>query len=209
VAVWHDSTRKLALLFAPMVGLLVVTAHPFIVLLFTERYAGSVPVFVVSSLGLLLPVIAVDAVLRVRAETRALFGLNLVRLAVTVALIVPLVAWFGLVGAALATVLAAAVAKTLGLARIGQSMRLPVSRLLPWRGLGRIGAAAAVAAAAAALAQREIEMPFVSLAVASVVYGAAYLAALWVLGALAESERTAIKALIGRVGLAGNARPEM
>ena len=209
VAVWHDSTRKLALLFAPMVGLLVVTAHPFIVLLFTERYAASVPVFVVSSLGLLLPVIAVDAVLRVRAETRALFGLNLVRLAVTVALIVPLVAWFGLVGAALATVLAAAVAKALGLVRIGRSMRLPVSRLLPWRGLGRIAAAAAVAAVAAALAQEEIETPFVSLAVASAVYGVAYLAALWALGALAESERTALQALIGRVGLAGTARPEM
>ena len=89
VAVWHDSTRKLALLFAPMVGLLVVTAHPIIVLLFTARYAEAVPVFVVSSLGLLLPVIAVDAVLRVRAETRTLFGLNLVRLAVTIALIIP------------------------------------------------------------------------------------------------------------------------
>ena len=209
VAVWHDSTRKLALLFAPMVGLLVVTAHSFIVLLFTERYAASVPVFIVSSLGVLLPVIAVDAVLRVRAETRALFGLNLVRLAVTVALIVPLVAWLGLVGAALATVLAAAVAKALGLVRIGRSMRLPVSRLLPWGGLGRIGAAAAVAAAAAALAQAEVETPFVSLAVASAVYGCAYLAALWAVGALAESERTAIKALIGRAGLAGTARPEM
>ena len=119
VAVWHDSTRKLALLFAPMVGLLVVTAHAFIVLLFTERYAEAVPVFVVSSLGLLLPVIAVDAVLRVRAETRTLFGLNLVRLAVTIALIIPLVAAFGLVGAALATVLAAAATKALGLVRIG------------------------------------------------------------------------------------------
>jgi O-antigen/teichoic acid export membrane protein len=209
VAVWHDSTRKLALLFAPMVGLLVVAAHPFIVLLFTERYAASVPVFVVSSLGLLLPVIAVDAVLRVRAETRALFGLNLVRLAVTVTLIVPSVAWFGLMGAALATVAAAAVAKGLGLVWIGRSMRLPVSRLLPWRGLGRIGAAAAVAAAAAALARGEIETPVVSLAVATAVYGAAYLAALWALGALAEGERMAIRTLIGRVGLAGTARPEM
>ena len=209
VAVWHDSTRKLALLFAPMVGLLMVTAHPIIVLLFTARYAEAVPVFVVSSLGLLLPVIAVDAVLRVRAETRTLFGLNLVRLAVTIALIIPLVAGFGLVGAALATVLAAAATKALGLVRIGRSMRMPLSRLLPWPGLGRIAAAAAVAAVGAALARMELETPFVSLVAASAVYGAAYLAALWALGALAESERTAIKALIGRAGLAGAARPEM
>jgi hypothetical protein len=38
------------------------------------------------------------------------------------------------------------------------------------------------------------------------VYGATYLGALWALGALAPSERTAVKALIGRVGLAGTAR---
>jgi O-antigen/teichoic acid export membrane protein len=209
VAVWHDSTRKLALLFAPMVGLLVVTAHPIIVLLFTARYAEAVPVFVVSSLGLLLPVIAVDAVLRVRAETRTLFGLNLVRLAVTIALIIPLVAVFGLVGAALATVLAAAATKAVGLVRIGRSMRMPFSRLLPWRGLGRITAAAVVAAVGAALVRMELETPFVSLVVASAVYGAAYLGALWALGALAASERTAVKALIGRACLAGTARPEM
>jgi O-antigen/teichoic acid export membrane protein len=187
----------------------VVTAHPIIVLLFTARYAEAVPVFVVSSLGLLLPVIAVDAVLRVRAETRTLFGLNLVRLAVTIALIIPLVAAFGLVGAALATVLAAAATKALGLVRIGRAMRMPLARLLPWRGLGRIAAAAAVAAVGAALARMELETPFVSLVAASAVYGAAYLGALWALGALAASERTAIKALIGRAGLAGTARPEM
>ena len=210
VAVWHDSTRKLALLFAPMVGLLVVTAHAFIVLLFTERYAASVPVFVVSSLGLLLPVIAVDAVLRVRAETRALFGLNLVRLAVTVALIVPLRRMVRPRGRR-------ARDRGGGGGRQGARPRPRSGGRCGCRsrgssrgaGLGRIAAAAAVAAAAAALAQREIETPVVSLAVASAVYGVAYLAALWALGALAESERTAIRTLIGRVGLAGTARPEM
>ncbi len=209
VAIWHDSTRKLALLFAPMVGLLVVAAHPIIVLLFTERYVASVPVFTISSLGLLLPVIAVDAVLRVRADTRVLFGLNLVRLAVTIALIGPLIAHFGLVGAVLATVLAAAVAKALGLARIARSMRLPLSNLLPWQGLGRIAAAALVAAVAAAVARLETEIPIVSLALTSIVYGAAYLGALWAVGGLSDSERTSIRAVIVRAGLARTARPEM
>jgi hypothetical protein len=88
-------------------------------------------------------------------------------------------------------------------------MRMPLSRLLPWRGLGRIAAAAAVAALVAALARMELETPFVSLVAASVVYGAAYLGALWAFGALAAGERTAIKALIGRAGLASTARPEM
>ena len=129
-------------------------------LLFTERYAESVPVFVVSSPRPAPSASSRSTPCSASTPRRAsLFGLNLVRLAVTVALIVPLVAWFGLVGAALATVLAAAVAKALGLVRIGAVMRLaglaapPLGRARPHR---RGGGGAAVAAAPA---RAEIEAP--------------------------------------------------
>jgi O-antigen/teichoic acid export membrane protein len=208
VDVWHDSTRKLALLFLPMVGFLVVAAHPIITFLFTERYAASVPVFVVSTLGLLLPVIAVDAVLRVRAETRVLFGLNVLRLLLTVILIGPFIGRFGLAGAVLATVAAAAVAKAVGLARIARSLRLTLSDLLPWSSLARIALAALAAATAAGIAELETDVPVAALLVGGVVFGAVYLAALWALGALSASERASIRALIGRVRLVRAARPE-
>ena len=42
--IWHDTTRKLALLFFPFVGLLVVNAYGLITLLFTRSYAASVAV---------------------------------------------------------------------------------------------------------------------------------------------------------------------
>ena len=61
--------------------------------------------------------------------------------AAAIVLIGPMVARFGLVGAMLATVLAAATAKALGLARIAALMRLSPSRLLPWGDLARILAA--------------------------------------------------------------------
>jgi len=205
-AVWHDSTRKLALMFIPLVGLLMTIAHPLIAVLFTERYAASVPVLMVSSLSLLLPALAVDAVLRVHAETRVLFGLNLIRLAVTVALIGPLVASLGLVGAALATVLAAVVAKGIGLARIGAVMGLPRRRLLPWRDLALIVVAAAAAGAVAALVRGLVEAPaLVELAVTSAAYGAAYLGALWGLGVLTRHERNVITSWLRR---GAHARPD-
>jgi O-antigen/teichoic acid export membrane protein len=76
MAVWRETTRRLALVFAPVVGLLLVSAHPIITLLFTERYAASVPVFMVSSLAVLLATLQVDGVLRVYAQTRLLVALN-------------------------------------------------------------------------------------------------------------------------------------
>jgi O-antigen/teichoic acid export membrane protein len=205
LAAWHDSTRKLALMFFPLAAFLAVTAQPLIVLLFSDRYAASVPVFVASCIGLGLPAIAVDAALRVHAQTRIIFGLNAIRLAITVALISPLVAHFGLVGAVAATVLAAAVAKTLGLARVGVLMGLSPSRLLPWRDLARILAAALAAAALTAAVRAELAAdPLPSLVVAAALYGLGYAGALWILGALSEPERTAIMTRLARFAVAAD-----
>src|SRR5206468_6900138 len=77
VALWHDTTRKLALIFFPFVGLLLVNARELIVLLFTENYLASTPIFMVSSLYILLTVFQIDGVLRVYAQTRFLFVINL------------------------------------------------------------------------------------------------------------------------------------
>ena len=47
VGIWHETVRKLALVFFPLVCLLLVTARDVIVTLFTETYVASVPVFMV------------------------------------------------------------------------------------------------------------------------------------------------------------------
>ena len=61
-------------------------ADAIIRVLFTERYAASVPVFMVSSLTVLLGTLQVDGVLRVYAQTRLLFALNVLRLALVLGL---------------------------------------------------------------------------------------------------------------------------
>jgi O-antigen/teichoic acid export membrane protein len=194
LAIWHDSSRKLALLFFPLTVLLVVTARPIVVFLFTERYAASTPIFMVSSLSLLLAVLMVDGVLRVYAETRFLFALNVARLLITLTLIGALVGRFGLVGAILATVIAAAAAKAIGLARIGVLMKVKTGELLPWRNFAKILGAALAAAGPALLARHAFEpAALASLVVAGFVYGAAYLAAVWWLGALSADERLALR----------------
>ena len=78
VEIWHDTFWKLALLFFPLVALVVVEARDIILTLFTAKYAASVPIFLVVGL-ILLATLQVDGVLRVFAETRFLFLLNLIR----------------------------------------------------------------------------------------------------------------------------------
>src|SRR6185503_16239373 len=80
IPMWHDMSRKLALMFVPLVALLLLNAHNIIVLLFTERYLRSVPIFMVWSTAILFAILPTDAVLRVFAQTRFRLVLNIVSL---------------------------------------------------------------------------------------------------------------------------------
>src|SRR5204863_7348555 len=118
LTLWHDTVYKLAALMFPMTVFLVVAARPMITGLFTMKYAGSVPIFLVFSLTIPFAAFAVDAVLRAYAQTRFLLVMNIVRFALIVLLIAPLLWGFGLIGAVLVTILATAVFKVLGAIRI-------------------------------------------------------------------------------------------
>lgn len=170
-AIWTDTTRKLALLLVPLVTLLLVTARDLIPFLFTDRYRGAVPVFAVWTAAVVLGVVQTDSALRVFAEVRAILWLNLLRLA----LILALVAWsmkvFGLVGAVGVTVVAAAVAKGLALGRLRHRLGVGWRRVLPWGHLGRVVAACLAAALpAAALASVLERGSAVTLALTSVLF---------------------------------------
>jgi len=199
-AIWHDSARKLALLFVPLAALLMVAARPIMVFLFTARYAASAPIFLLSSLALLWPVLAVDGVLRVFAATRFLFALNVVRLALTVALLWWLIGELGLIGAMAATVIAGGAARAIGLVRIGGLMNLPLAQILPWRDFGAIVGAAAIAAAPAAAALPVgLELGILPALVATgAVYGLSYVACLWSFGGITTDEWMAARRALAR-----------
>ena len=181
VTAWRETTRKLASVFFPFVGLLVVTAPELVRVLFTERYAASVPIFVIWSITILLAVLQVDGVLRAYAETRFLLMMYVIKLALIAASIGWLISELHLAGAVLATVLAIVVAKGLALARIKARLRVPLSRLLPWSDLGRVGAAAGLAAAGAEAVRSRLTLPALPLLLAVAVAYALVYGALWLL----------------------------
>ena len=156
--IWHDTTWKLALLFFPLAGMMMVNSQEIIRLLFTDRYLASAPIFLVWSAMILLAVLQVDGVLRVFAQTRLLLGFNAMRLAIIGVSLPLLLSKFHLVGAAIAVVLATAAFKVAALVRIRALLAISISQLLPWRRLAALGGAVS-ASAIAALAVKAVWTP--------------------------------------------------
>jgi O-antigen/teichoic acid export membrane protein len=202
VTLWHESVRKLALVFFPLAGLLLMLARDVIVLLFTEAYAASVPIFMVGGSAILLSSIPIDGLLRVYAKTRTLLALNLLRLALVAGLIYGFVQWFGLVGAVLVTVVAVAVGKAVGLFAMARRWAVGVTAVLPWRDLSAIAVAAAAAAGPALLVGYGLPAPpLARMAAQGAAYAAGYLTAAWLLGLLHQEERAWLWRWAGRARL--------
>jgi hypothetical protein len=176
VALWHDTVCRLAFLIFPLAALLVVGAHDLIVGLFTATYAASVPIFIVWVLTMLPAVMAVDAVLRVYAQTRFLLIMNLVRFACVAGLIGAFLSSFGLMGAVLVALLGLTVTKTIGVIRVAWLMRLGVRDALPWRRLAGITAVAVLSIVPVRWLQETVAWPPLATFIAgTTLYGATYL----------------------------------
>ena len=177
LALWHDTVYKLAALMFPLAVFLIVAARPVIVALFTARYLASVPIFMVWTLTILPAAFAVDGVLRVYAQTRFLLVMNIVRFALVVVLIGPLLWGFGLVGAVLVTLLATSLAKVAGAMRITRLLGAGVADAVPWGRLGGGHRVALVAAVPAAwIVHSAAWRPIVLVPVAGAAYFAVYAA---------------------------------
>jgi O-antigen/teichoic acid export membrane protein len=199
IAIWHEMTRKLALVFFPLFGLLLVAARDLIVFLFTGAYAASVPIFMVWSATLLLATLQTDGVLRVYAETRFIFALGVLRLVLIAALIYACLSVFGLLGAVIVTILALGLGKGLALIRMRRLMQVRASELLPWRSLAVVGGVTLAASLIAWGVQSMLEVPpLVRLMVAGLVFAVSYLALLLRFGLLSDRERLALTSWLQR-----------
>jgi len=176
LALWHDTVCRLAFLLVPLAVFLIISARYLIVGLFTDTYAASVPVFMIWVLMMLPAVTAVDAVLRVYAQTRFLLVMNLVRFVCVAGLTSWFLSMFGLRGAVLVTLLAMVVVKALGVIRIARLMHVGVREALPWGRLTRIAALAGISAAPVLWLQQQVAWPpLITLVAGSCVYGGIYL----------------------------------
>ncbi len=146
LSLWHDTVARLASVIVPLMVFLLIMARDIIVTLFTASYLASVPVFMLWTLTMLSFVLCVDGMLRVHAQTRFLFGLNVVRLALVLGLTWWCLSLFGLPGAVLAVLVSTWIVRVAGMVRIAGLMGATIRTVLPWSRLGVTAAAALVAA---------------------------------------------------------------
>jgi O-antigen/teichoic acid export membrane protein len=196
---WHDMSRRLALIFVPMVALLLLNARGIFVLLYTETYLRSVPIFMVWSVAILFTTLPTDAVLRVFAQTRFLLILNLISLLLIAFSIRWFLSRFDLIGAVMVTVLTAALAKGLALLRVKTLFRVTVRELLPWKGLTLIVAAAVAACVPTLLLTNQMRLPVIAiLPISGVIYSIVFLTLIFISGALTENEVHSLKGWMQR-----------
>jgi O-antigen/teichoic acid export membrane protein len=194
LAIWHDTTRKLALLFFPLVACLIVNGYAFITFLYTTAYTASVPIFMLWSLTILFPVFQADGVLRVFAQNRWLMLTNGLRLVLVVSLMGWFLSSFNIIGPVFVTLAGAVFAKTMMLAKVKRLLRATTGNLFPWKDLGSIGLAAVLATIPPAILNAELNVPvLVLLPLSGMAYMITYGLLVLVLGLLNEAEKTALK----------------
>jgi O-antigen/teichoic acid export membrane protein len=208
LAMWHDMSRKLALMFVPLVALVLLNAHALFVLLYTDAYLQSVPIFMVWSAAILFTTLPTDAVLRVFAQTRFLLVLNLISLGLIALSIRWFLLRFDLIGAVLVTVLTAGFAKILALLKVKQLLGVKMRELLPWRSLGGILGAAGAACIPTLVFQNQFqELPvFAILPIAGLIYAFFFLALIKIFGGLTEVEVVWAKRWVQRLAPRSGAR---
>ena len=191
--IWRDTTSKLALVFFPLAMFAILAARQIIILLFTSKYAASVPIFAAWSALIFLSTLQVDGVLRVFAQTRALLVFIIIRLVIMAALIRPSIAAFHLVGPVFVILLANCAFKTAGLIRMRKLLEIETSEVLPWRSLASILAAAGAAGAVMMTAASRLHLPNAALLLAmGAIYVLVYLAIVWGFGLMGAEEKIAL-----------------
>jgi O-antigen/teichoic acid export membrane protein len=175
VALWHETICRLAFLMVPLSIFLLVIARDLIITLYTSTYAASVPILMVWALTILPSIFAVNAVLRVFAETRFLLVMNVIRLAMVAALIGWFLSTFGMSGAVLVTLVSTLLVNIVGVARIAHLLQLSFADALPWGRLMAIFASAVIAALPVVWITREWGVhPVVALGASAAVYAGIY-----------------------------------
>ncbi len=189
-AAFREAVGKLCYFLVPIAAGLFAIAPSFLSLLYGEIYAGAAPIFRFALVSVLLACLPVEGVLRAKGRTRSLFRVYGVKLAVTVPLVLGLLAAFGPIGA-MAGWVAADVISKLSLLALAARLLAPVgarglaavAAVLPKKELARAGGAAAAAALLALAAAGVVPLaPLAAVLLLGTGFWVLYFAALWLVG---------------------------
>ena len=173
--IWNRAIKKMNLLLFPVFVFFLITADEFITILFTTEYAGSIPIFRIGLVLILISSINTGAVLQAYAETRYIMKIAILRLPVTAVLLWVCIHLWGVIGAMTADALALVLFRFIVLKKVARVLRLPFTRVIDWRMNGRILALATWSGLPLLLIKElPIELPLFRLMVCGVTYPLLY-----------------------------------
>ena len=201
ILLWHDITKKMAMVFFPLFVLFQLIARDFVVLLFTETYLPSVPIFRVAVVTLLAAVFLPEGALRAYADTRFILRVTFFKLIVTLLLIFPFLNWFGLSGGVITLVIVLLLAKAILLWKMSQLIPLSLTQLLPWRELLNIAVFSVLCAVPAFFVKGiSFSSHFIGLSVSVIVYLLFYLVFLFTSHLITFDEKREIVRIFRQMG---------
>jgi O-antigen/teichoic acid export membrane protein len=130
--VWHQAVKKTALLMFPLFAIFLFLSQRFITFLYTERYSGSVPIFRIYLLVLLIQVTAYDCVLQATGRTKGIFYASLLNVASNITVSLLLIRLVGPVGAAIGLICGQGIAALYYLLQIRGIFQLSLGKVFPW-----------------------------------------------------------------------------
>jgi O-antigen/teichoic acid export membrane protein len=208
LALWRRSMLRTGLLLVPLCAFGLVFAREIMVVLYSERYAASAAPFRIYLLLLPLRAAAYTPILLALGRARTVVVGAVGDLAVSLGLALFLLPRIGYVGPAVAMVVSTYLQALFYLDDTGRALDVPLARLFPWRGVGRLLAAAFVPAAPLALLLLAPLPPLARLALAA----PAYALLLWIVAQTrlmppAEREFLAEIVALGRTRLSARRGP--
>jgi len=189
VRLWHESMRKVALILFPVFVVLMVCAEPVMLILFTNKYAASVPIFRVYLLLLPLRTANYSAVLQSVGETRALWRGTLGSLTAVAVVGTLLAHTIGMIGPAIGLVLATYGVSVFWLLRTRRALGIRFAETFPWVRVGRIFGLSVVLGGVVLPILLLRLSPWATVAVIAPLYGALYLIAISKMGLLTQGDR--------------------
>lgn len=149
LALWYKGIEKVSLLVIPLTILCIISASDLITLLAGSKntsYANAVIPFQIYNLIMLIRVTNYGSILQAFDDTKGVMVLSINLVVANIILTIPFTIYFGIVGAALGTLIANVYNWIIYLRRIGRHMEISPVRVLPFKFYFRVLATALLAA---------------------------------------------------------------
>ncbi|MDP2671609.1 MAG: oligosaccharide flippase family protein [bacterium] len=199
VEVWHNSIRKISLIILPVFVIAMIFSHEIITLLYSEKFASSVPYFRIYLLLLLIRVASYGIVLQAIGKTRENLKGSIVFFVINAILNPVLVFTLGLAGPAVATVISTFINVFYYVIVIKRYVKISLADVFPWTVVLKILSISILSALPISLILYLNLEVLVKMFLAGTVYSLVYLLLIIKLNALSHLDRQLLSGYVNKI----------